>query len=68
MNTGGTIAGNSNSGDDHSAQITGDGRYVAFISSATDLVADDTNGHRDTFVRDMQTGTTVAVRKWRNNR
>lgn len=39
VNSGGSVAGNSNSGNDHNAQITSDGRYVAFISSATDLVA-----------------------------
>jgi RHS repeat-associated protein len=61
VNTGGTVAANSNSGEDHNAQMTGDGRYVEFISSATDLVSGDTNGHRDAFVRDLQTNTTVVV-------
>src|SRR5262249_45198602 len=36
-----------------------DGRFVAFTSLATDLVdVTDTNGVRDVFVRDLQTGTT----------
>lgn len=61
VNSGGSVAGNSNSGEDHNAQITSNGRYVSFISSATNLVAGDTNGFRDTFVRDLQTGTTVAA-------
>ena len=33
--------------------ISGDGRYVAFQSSATNLVAGDTNGYSDVFVRHM---------------
>jgi Tol biopolymer transport system component len=37
--------------------VSGDGRYVAFLSDATNLVASDTNGVTDVFVRDMQTGT-----------
>jgi hypothetical protein len=41
--------------------ISGDGRYVAFDSFATNLVAGDTNGLRDIFVRDRQLGTTELV-------
>lgn len=41
--------------------ISGDGRYVAFDSTATNLVAGDTNGVRDVFVRDRQAGTTRRV-------
>lgn len=41
--------------------ISADGRYVMFVSSATNLVAGDTNGAQDVFVRDLQTGTTVRV-------
>jgi len=36
--------------------ISGDGRFVAFISAATNLVSDDTNGFDDVFVRDTCTG------------
>jgi len=35
------------------AALTPDGRYVAFQSDATDLVAGDTNGFSDIFVRDL---------------
>jgi hypothetical protein len=42
-------------------QISADGRYVAFYSSATNLVAGDTNGVQDAFVHDRQTGTTERV-------
>ena len=38
-----------------------DGRYVAFASDATNLVPDDTNGVRDIFVHDNQTGLTERV-------
>ncbi len=41
--------------------ISGDGRYVAFVSEATNLVAGDTNGNADAFVRDTQAGTTTRV-------
>ena len=41
--------------------LSGDGRYVAFESTATNLVAGDTNGVRDMFVHDLQTGTTVRA-------
>ena len=38
--------------------ISGNGRYVAFTSFASNLVADDTNGERDVFVHDLRTGVT----------
>ncbi len=41
--------------------ISGDGRYVAFKSYATNLVDDDTNGHVDVFVRDTVGGTTLRA-------
>ncbi|MEE8519568.1 MAG: DUF6531 domain-containing protein [Dehalococcoidia bacterium] len=41
--------------------ISGDGRLVAFRSSATNLVTGDTNGDFDVFVHDRQTGTTTRV-------
>jgi Tol biopolymer transport system component len=41
--------------------ISADGRYVAFISNATDLVIGDGNGVADIFVRDLQTGTNERV-------
>ena len=50
-------------GDGASAapSISADGRYVAFESHATNLVALDTNGERDIFVRDRLAGTTERV-------
>ncbi|MFN2582670.1 MAG: hypothetical protein ABR498_08025 [Candidatus Dormibacteria bacterium] len=41
--------------------ISADGRYVAFFSDATNLVANDTNGFPDCFLRDMATGATTLV-------
>ena len=41
--------------------ISADGRYVAFFSDATNLVAGDTNGRVDAFVRDRVAGTTARV-------
>src|SRR5262249_5663555 len=38
--------------------ISGDGRFVAFVSAATNLVAGDSNGAGDIFVHDRQTGAT----------
>src|SRR5260221_379421 len=41
--------------------ISGDGRYVAFTSDATNLVPGDTNGWPDIFVRNRSSGTTRRV-------
>jgi len=50
-------------GDDESMQpaISADGRFVAFVSRASNLVAGDSNGSIDVFVRDRQNGTTERV-------
>jgi Tol biopolymer transport system component len=48
-------------GTSTTAVISADGRYVAFASFATNLVAGDTNGKADVFVRDLATGTTERV-------
>lgn len=44
-----------------SAVMTPDGRYVAFVSEASDLVPDDTNRIADVFLRDVQAATTTLV-------
>lgn len=41
--------------------ISLDGRLVAFCSSASNLVAADTNGTPDVFLHDRQTGATTRV-------
>jgi len=51
----------SGSGASHDPAMTPDGRYVAFVSAASDLVPGDTNGIPDIFVRDLQAQTTTLV-------
>jgi Tol biopolymer transport system component len=53
--------GRQSNGPSSSAAISGDGRFVAFESDATNLVAGDTNGKRDIFVYDMTTRATTRV-------
>ncbi|MCA9010982.1 MAG: cadherin-like domain-containing protein [Planctomycetaceae bacterium] len=47
--------------DSSRPSISADGRYVAFTSSATNLVAGDTNGRNDIFIHDRLTGTTQRI-------
>jgi hypothetical protein len=42
-------------------KLAAGGRHVIFSSLADDLVAGDTNGSQDVFVRDLQTGITTRV-------
>lgn len=49
-----------NSGS-HSPSISSGGRFVAFVSTASNLVPGDTNGVDDVFVRDLVAGTTERV-------
>ncbi len=44
-------------GDSSQVQVSADGRYVAFVSVATNWVAGDTNAAEDLFVYDTVTGT-----------
>lgn len=48
-------------GDSYSPSISVDGRYVAFESTASNLVSGDTNNTSDVFLRDTQTGTTTRL-------
>lgn len=57
VNSAGAV-GNDMSG---SPDMTPDGRFVSFASSASNLVAGDTNGVGDVFVRDRLTGVTERV-------
>lgn len=41
--------------------VSADGRYVVFESLASNLVAGDTNGRMDVFMRDRAAGTTTRV-------
>ncbi len=52
------MRGNRSSG---SSAISGNGRYVAFTSEASNLVENDTNNEEDIFVYDLETGETTRV-------
>ncbi|HWJ62150.1 MAG TPA: DUF4214 domain-containing protein [Acidimicrobiales bacterium] len=53
--------GTPGNGDSSQASISFNGRYVAFRSTATNLVPGDTNGQPDVFLRDTLKKTTVRV-------
>ncbi|MGO9038591.1 MAG: putative Ig domain-containing protein [Steroidobacteraceae bacterium] len=55
-----TQAGGNASGYAIDSAISADGRYVAFASSASDLVPGDTNANWDVFVRDTCVGAAGA--------
>lgn len=57
-NAAGGAAGN---GDSTEPVISTDGRYVAFTSTASNLVANDTNGKSDVFVRDLRRNETYLM-------
>lgn len=59
INSAGTNGGNADSDGD--LEISRDGRYVVFPSSASDLVANDSNGFTDVFLRDLQANTTSLI-------
>ncbi len=56
-----TSDGRQGNGGSNAPSISADGRYVAFMSAATDLVPGDANDHVDAFVRDRVTGLTTAL-------
>lgn len=47
--------------DTFGCTLSADGRFVAFLSYASNLVPDDTNGKQDIFVHDRETGQTTRV-------
>jgi Tol biopolymer transport system component len=56
-----TALGQPANGDSGEPTLSGDGRWLAFTSLATDLVAKDVNGVTDIFLRDRAAGSTRAV-------
>ncbi len=55
------LAGVAGNGASEWADVSDDGRFVAFASRASDLVAGDTNFREDVFVRDTVLGQTTRV-------
>jgi Tol biopolymer transport system component len=53
--------GGSANGFSNDASLSRTGRYVAFLSGASNLVMGDTNGKWDVFVRDRRTNSTERV-------
>ena len=56
-----STAGAQGNADSYRPVMASDGRFVAFESLASNLVASDTNNHWDVFVRDLQAGNTELV-------
>jgi Tol biopolymer transport system component len=54
-------AGGDGDGQSLDPALSADGSQVAFTSTATDLVANDTNGSVDVFVRDLDAGSNTRV-------
>jgi Tol biopolymer transport system component len=48
-------------GSSSAPRISSDGRFVVFVSHATNLIAGDTNGQPDVFVRDLQSGALERI-------
>ena len=48
-------------GDSSSSSLSSDGRYIAYESTASNLVTNDTNGQSDIFVYDLLESTTERV-------
>src|SRR5687768_276613 len=55
------LGGMQPNGESACAAISGNGRFVAFVSSATNLVPGNTNAVDDVFVHDRATGVTTLV-------
>jgi Tol biopolymer transport system component len=55
------LAGTGTDAASTSAAVNDDGRHVAFLSAARNLVVDDANKLSEVFVRDLKTGTTKCV-------
>lgn len=56
-----TPAGAAGDGRSVAGVVSADGRYVAFMSAATDLVRGDRLGLRDVFRRDLRSSRTVLI-------
>jgi uncharacterized repeat protein (TIGR01451 family) len=61
------LGGEAANGESVNYTISADGRYVAFQSYATNLVANDSNQTDDVFLRDLVSGTTTLISANCNN-
>jgi Tol biopolymer transport system component len=61
INTHGTQGNDSSYSPIGPLPISATGRFVVFVSDATNLVSGDTNGYRDVFVRDRKLNKTTRV-------
>ncbi len=55
------VGGAQPNGLSHQPRLSGDGRWVVFVSDASNLVASDTNGVGDVFLLDRQTSILTRV-------
>ena len=58
-----SVSGSGAEGNGWSAfpSLSGDGRYVTFVSAASNLIADDANGREDLFIYDRRNGAIERV-------
>jgi Tol biopolymer transport system component len=56
-----TPEGKESNGRSFFSEISGNGRFVTFVSAASNLVSDDENGQQDVFLRDLKTSTTTRI-------
>ncbi len=55
------LNGTAPNGPSHDAAISASGRFVAFVSEASNLVSRDRNDYPDVFLRDIESRTTTLV-------
>lgn len=58
-----SATGGAPNGDSRSTSVSNNGRYIAFESTASNLIAKDKNNLKDVFLRDTLTSTTERVVK-----
>ncbi len=56
-----TANGTQANGNSTNARFSSDGRYMVFESDASNLVANDLNGEKDIFVKDLSTGAVTRL-------
>jgi len=55
------LGGQDSDAGSYAGEVSDDGRFVVFASEASNLVAGDTNGSYDVFLRDLTLGSTVRI-------